>query len=49
LNTAVDRWGAAGFATRFGAIFDANHFTAIAPLADPRRPMVLRLKELVTR
>jgi hypothetical protein len=49
LNTAVDRWGAAGLATRFGVISDANHFTAIAPLADPQSPMVLRLKELVTR
>ena len=27
----------------------ANHFTAIAPLADPASPMVLRLKELAGR
>jgi arylformamidase len=45
----VERWGAAGVATRFGTVADANHFTAIAPLADPDSPMVLRLKELAAR
>ena len=35
-----------GIATRFGTVADANHFTAIAPLADPNSSMVLRLKEL---
>jgi arylformamidase len=45
----VDAWGAAGLATRFGVVPDANHFTAIAPLADPDSPMVLRLKELAGR
>jgi arylformamidase len=45
----VDAWGKAGVATRFGTIPDANHFTAIAPLADPDSPMVLRLKELAGR
>jgi hypothetical protein len=29
-------------------ISDADHFTAIAPLADPQSPMMLRLKEGVT-
>jgi arylformamidase len=48
-HSIVDRWGAAGFATRFGVVPDANHFTAIAPLADPQSPMVLRLEELATR
>jgi arylformamidase len=48
-RTVVDRWGAAGLATRFGTVPDANHFTAIAPLADPQSPMVLRLKELAAR
>jgi arylformamidase len=48
-RTIVDRWGAAGVATRFGAVPDANHFTAIAPLADPDSPMVLRLKQLAGR
>jgi arylformamidase len=48
-NSIVDAWGAAGVATRFGVVPGANHFTAIAPLADPNSPMVLRLKELATR
>jgi arylformamidase len=48
-KTIVDRWGAAGVATRFGTISDANHFTAIAPLADPKSPMVARLRELAER
>jgi arylformamidase len=45
-RTIVDHWGAAGIATRFGTVPDANHFTAIAPLADPQSPMVSRLREL---
>jgi arylformamidase len=45
----VERWGAAGVETRFGTVPNANHFTAIAPLADPDSPMVLRLKELARR
>ena len=48
-KTAVERWGAAGLATRFGVVPGANHFTAIAPLADPDTPMVARLSELATR
>jgi arylformamidase len=45
----VELWGDAGVTTRFGVVPDANHFTAIAPLADPESPMVLRLKELAER
>jgi len=45
-KTIVDAWGAAGLSTRFGTVADANHFTAIAPLADPSSPMVRRLKQL---
>jgi arylformamidase len=30
-------------------VAEANHFTAIAPLADPDSSMVLRLKELARR
>ena len=45
----VERWGGAGIATRFGTVPNANHFTAIAPLADPNSPMVLRIRELATR
>jgi arylformamidase len=41
----VEHWGAA-IATRFGTVPDANHFTAIAPLADPSSPMVRRLMEM---
>jgi arylformamidase len=48
-RTIVERWGAAGVATRFGTVPDANHFTAIAPLADPDSPMVRRLRELAGR
>jgi arylformamidase len=48
-RTAVERWGAAGLATRFGVVPGANHFTAIAPLADPGSPMVGRLKQLAGR
>jgi arylformamidase len=48
-RTIVERWGAAGLATRFGVVPAANHFTAIAPLADPGSPMILRLKELAGR
>jgi arylformamidase len=44
-RTIVSEWGR-GIATRFGTVPDANHFTAIAPLADPNSPMVRRLKEL---
>ena len=45
-RTMVERWGAAA---RFGTLADANHFTAIAPLADPDSAMVRRLKELALR
>jgi arylformamidase len=45
----VERWGAAGLSTRFGVVPGANHFTAIAPLADPQSPMVARLMELASR
>jgi arylformamidase len=48
-RTIVEHWGAAGLATRFGVVPAANHFTAIAPLADPGSPMTLRLKELAKR
>ena len=48
-RTIVDLWGKAGVATRFGTVAGANHFTAIAPLADPDSPMVSRLKELAGR
>ncbi|MEA2894993.1 MAG: arylformamidase [Bradyrhizobium sp.] len=45
----VDAWGNAGIETRFAEVPGANHFTAIAPLADPNSPMTLRLLELALR
>jgi arylformamidase len=42
----VDVWGKAGIETRFSEVPGANHFTAIAPLADPNSPMTQRLLEL---
>jgi arylformamidase len=48
-RTIVEVWGQAGVATRFGTVAGANHFTAIAPLADPGSPMVARLKQLAGR
>jgi len=48
-QTMVQRWGEASVTTRFGVVSDANHFTAIAPLADPNSPMVQRLRELAGR
>jgi arylformamidase len=42
-------WAAAGLPTRYDRLPGANHFTAIAPLADPVSPMVLRLKGLARR
>ncbi|HXO67868.1 MAG TPA: alpha/beta hydrolase, partial [Bradyrhizobium sp.] len=42
----VDAWGQAGIETRFAEVPGANHFTAIAPLADPDSPMTRRLLEL---
>ena len=43
----VDAWSA-HIPTRFEALPGANHFTAVAPLADPQSAMVLRLKALAT-
>jgi arylformamidase len=42
----VGAWGRDGFETRFAEVPGANHFTAIAPLADPGSPMTQRLLEL---
>jgi arylformamidase len=48
-RTIAEQWGGAGVRTRFGVIAGANHFTAIAQLADPGSPMVGRLRELMRR
>jgi arylformamidase len=45
----VDAWGRAGTETRFAEVPGANHFTAIAPLADPASAMTQRLLELAVR
>jgi arylformamidase len=45
-NIIVDAWGSAGIDTCFVEVPGANHFTAIAPLAEPDSPMTLRLLEL---
>ena len=39
-------WGEDGATTRYEEIEDANHFTVIAPLADPNSAMVERLVQL---
>jgi arylformamidase len=44
-RSIAETWGER-IATRFATVPAANHFTAIAPLADPNSPMVLRLKDL---
>jgi arylformamidase len=44
-----EHWGRAGVTTSYGVIAEANHFTAIAPLADPDSAMVKRLRELARR
>jgi arylformamidase len=48
-RTVTEAWAGNGFPTRYGVVVGANHFTAIAPLADPASDMVLRLKELARR
>jgi arylformamidase len=48
-RTIVDAWRRGGIETRFAEVPGANHFTAIAPLADPHSPMTLRLCDLAIR
>jgi arylformamidase len=47
-QSMAEAWGNAGLATRYAAVPDTDHFTVIAPLADPNSPMTLRLKELAS-
>ena len=42
-------WGEEGVGTRYEEIEGANHFTVIAPLAEPGSAMCERLKQLVER
>jgi arylformamidase len=48
-RSIAETWSRTGVATTYGALPAANHFTAIAPLADPASAMTLRLKELAGR
>lgn len=45
-RTVADTWGSQGVATRFEAISGADHFTIVAPLADPASAMTKRLADL---
>jgi arylformamidase len=45
-RTIVERWAADGVRTRLEAVPGANHFTVIAPLADPNSLMSQRIAEL---
>ncbi|MHB2169742.1 alpha/beta hydrolase [Alsobacter sp. R-9] len=42
----AERWGAGGVRTRYEAVEGENHFTVIAPLADPGSAMTRRLAQL---
>lgn len=46
-RSIVDAWGEEGVDTRYEELPGLNHFTVIAPLADPDSGMVARLAELV--
>ena len=48
-RSIVDAWRGGGIATRFAEVPGANHFTAIAPLADPDSAMTGRLLKLALR
>jgi arylformamidase len=48
-RTATEAWARSGLPTRYGVVAGANHFTAIASLADPASEMVARLKQLARR
>lgn len=45
----VREWGHKGVRTRYDEISNANHFTAISPLADPESAMVRRIVKLCPR
>ena len=42
----AETWGEAGVKTRYEALAGLNHFTVLAPLADPDSAMVARIREL---
>ncbi|PSC03942.1 alpha/beta hydrolase [Alsobacter soli] len=45
-RSIAEAWGNAGVMTRYEALEGENHFTVIAPLADPESPMTRRLAQL---
>jgi arylformamidase len=45
-HAITEGWGAEGVRTRFEALEGANHFTVVAPLADPQSAMTRRLAGL---
>jgi arylformamidase len=45
-RTIAERWGSAGVDTRYEAVPGQNHFTVIAPLADPGSAMTRRIAGL---
>jgi len=45
-RTIAERWGSAGVDTRYEAVPGQNHFTVIAPLADPGSAMTRRIAKL---
>jgi arylformamidase len=45
----VEAWGEDGVETSYEELPGLNHFTVIAPLADPESAMVARLAELVAQ
>ena len=45
-RTIAERWGSAGVDTRYEAVPGENHFTVIAPLADPGSAMTRRIAGL---
>lgn len=48
-RSVTEVWGGRGAATHYREVAGANHFTVIAPLADPQSDMVARLKELIEK
>ncbi|HWE44501.1 MAG TPA: alpha/beta hydrolase [Caulobacteraceae bacterium] len=48
-ETIAQTWAAQGVSTRYETVPDANHFTVIAPLADPNSAMVGRIAEMVEK
>jgi arylformamidase len=48
-KTIVEAWRPKGVETRYEEVAGTNHFTVLAPLADPASPMTARVAELAAR